>query len=113
MCHPRDEKRRFSPLMGREKEIRDRDQLMALYHDRCIGCHEQRAAAGKKTEAKEIELAARRSLNPAQIVVPQADRRLELLVTDLGPDQIEGAVREEARVAPTPPRARNGAAPTP
>ncbi len=91
------------------------DALQKLTEARVVASSVARSAAdaGSRSEAKEIELAARRSLNPAQIVVPQADRRLELLVTDFDVEEIERAVREEARVAPPPPRRTNGARVTP
>ena len=51
ICHPRDEKKKgrfvFKYPKTENKEI-DEQSLMDAYHDNCIGCHEERAAEGKK-----------------------------------------------------------------
>lgn len=57
---------------------------------------------GRPAEATQIAAAARRSLNPAQIVEPRDERRLELLVTEFDAEQIRRAVREDA-ITPDPP----------
>ncbi len=49
VCHPTDADGELVPLFQRMTEGGDRDQLMELYHDRCVGCHKERDDAGPVT----------------------------------------------------------------
>ena len=48
-CHLEDDNDHLSPKMGRETDGDDRDALVKLYHDRCIGCHVKRKSEGTST----------------------------------------------------------------
>lgn len=48
-CHQSDEQGRLVAMLGRQRDPADPDALMELYHDRCIGCHEERAAQVHKS----------------------------------------------------------------
>jgi hypothetical protein len=41
-CHDRDEKKRVLPWLVRMEAAEDLDQVMESYHDKCIGCHQDR-----------------------------------------------------------------------
>jgi hypothetical protein len=52
LCHLRREDGRLSVLFQRLEAVEDRDRLVAIYHDGCIGCHEQRGgSAAPRAEA--------------------------------------------------------------
>ena len=48
-CHLRAGKKGLTLKMGRADDGSNRDALMNLYHDQCMGCHKQRLRARKKT----------------------------------------------------------------
>jgi len=48
-CHLQDKKKQMVTRFGRVTEVKDRDTLIDIYHDRCLGCHRQRRQAGEKT----------------------------------------------------------------
>lgn len=43
-CHPKGEDGGMSPKLGRLEDGADSTALMELYHERCLGCHSERAA---------------------------------------------------------------------
>lgn len=48
-CHPADGKGELTLTPGSMEEGGDRDDWMNRYHDRCMGCHKERSAAGRRT----------------------------------------------------------------
>ncbi len=48
-CHARSADGAFSPKLKGTEGLTDRAARMELHHDRCIGCHAERAGAGKPT----------------------------------------------------------------
>ena len=50
-CHPKDATGKLMYSFPKQKNIRTAETLMNSYHDRCIGCHNERAAAGKTAGA--------------------------------------------------------------
>ena len=51
VCHLQDEKGRFIFKYPKLRDEKTRQSLMNSYHDNCIGCHRERAKAGKKSGA--------------------------------------------------------------
>jgi len=48
VCHPKDEKNKFVFTYPKVRDEEDKDDLMNSFHNDCIGCHTERADAGKK-----------------------------------------------------------------
>ncbi len=48
-CHLIDDQGKLIPKLNRKDDGGDRDALVNAYHDKCIGCHKERAGAGQKT----------------------------------------------------------------
>ena len=49
VCHPKDEEDNLLFTFPRERDEKSKDALMNSYHDSCIGCHNEKSEAGKKT----------------------------------------------------------------